>query len=112
MRRRLPVLGVLAGLGAAGCTQNVHVLSDPPGARVVVNRNYIGDTPCQTTFDLDMSSTLRRSYEVVVYPPSGSEEIPAQYRYLSRWDDPPERMFFYFKPRQPVEEPQADAPQP
>lgn len=94
---------IAAGLAAltGGCSQNVRFESDPPGARIVVNNDYIGDTPCEGSFRLNPSKTLDRSYEVLAYPPPGTTEVPAQYRFLGRWDEAPSRMFFYFQPRQP-----------
>ena len=89
---------VLAFL-AAGCTQEVRFLSDPPGARIVVNNQFIGRTPGAMFFKINMESTREQSYEIRAYPPPGVTELPAQYRFLPRWDQPPERMFFYFKPR-------------
>jgi hypothetical protein len=85
--------------GLAGCSHTVEFLSDPPGSRIVVNNNLIGETPCKGEFRLNTSSTLAASYEIVAYPPPGVTEVPAQYKLLGRWDVPPARMFFYFQPR-------------
>ena len=35
---------------APAITRQVEILSEPPGARVEVNDNYIGDAPITTTF--------------------------------------------------------------
>ncbi len=83
-----------------GCAHEVDFDSDPPGARIVVNNNYIGITPCKGEFRVNTSSTLNESYEILAYPPPGVIDVPAQYRYLARWDEPPRKMFFYFEPRQ------------
>jgi hypothetical protein len=93
--------GAAAVVLTAGCAHTVEFASDPPGARIVVNNEYVGDTPCKGEFRLNTSSTLDRSYEILAYPPPGMTEVPAQYRFLGRWDEPPARMFFYFKLREP-----------
>jgi hypothetical protein len=40
----------LAASVAPATTRQVEILSEPPGARIEVNDNYIGDTPITTTF--------------------------------------------------------------
>ena len=62
----------------------------------MVNNDFIGVTPCKGEFRVNTESTLNESYEILAYPPPGVIDVPAQYRYLARWDEPPRKMFFYF----------------
>jgi hypothetical protein len=102
VRRAFGLAGLVAGAALLpACAHDVLFESDPPGARIVVNNDYVGLTPCHGEFRVNTSSTLDQSYEILAYPPEGTTDVPAQYRFLARWDDPPARMFFYFEPRQP-----------
>lgn len=48
---RTALLLALAWLAAGCVTQQLHVRSNPPGARVFVNGRYAGETPVQVPFD-------------------------------------------------------------
>ncbi|MCZ6795463.1 MAG: PEGA domain-containing protein [Planctomycetota bacterium] len=64
-RRSLPLLGLaLAALLASGCVERLlQVRSEPPGARVFVNGQEVGETPLDHPFSFygTLSVVLRRS---------------------------------------------------
>jgi PEGA domain len=48
--------------------RQVEILSEPPGARIEVNDNYIGDTPITTTFQCDTDSRFIENTRIRALP--------------------------------------------
>ena len=87
-RRSLPLLGLaLAALLASGCVERLlQVRSEPPGARVFVNGQEVGETPLDHSFSFygTLAVVLRRSgYEshqaVVKLEPPWYEYFPLDF---------------------------------
>ena len=61
-RRVLSLMLILALLFASGCGRQALMLSYPPGARVAINGEPVGVTPC--TYDYRLSAGQRYRVEV------------------------------------------------
>jgi hypothetical protein len=85
-------------LAASGCSREVRIVSEPPGARITVNNAYVGEAPLTTQMDLDFDGTLSDSYEIVAYPPGEGESGSSRYLFFPRWQEPPEQVYFDFRP--------------
>jgi len=96
-RLLLRIAGAIGVLSLPGCatTQRIEFLSEPPGARIMVNNDYVGDAPCSA--DLDNSGGMG-SYTVEAYPPPTSSGLQARTKYLSRWEGLPSRVLFDLRP--------------
>lgn len=85
----------------------VEVISDPPGARIMVNGDYVGDAPVE--FELKFRDPFKRlanpwepqSLHVEAYPKQGmmqagaaSGSVQSRSLILDRPDDAPKRIFF------------------
>jgi hypothetical protein len=70
-----------SGLGASGCTvmlaalqssqtreYKVEVISDPPGARIEVDEDYVGDAPLTITMLGNTRRQVVRGYEIRALP--------------------------------------------
>ena len=84
---------------------DVEVVSEPPGARIEVNDDYIGDAPTTIKLKGDWSRAVWRSYYIKAYPRGQGwvqkkflrryTPMPKGYRkYAEPNDVIPKRMFF------------------
>lgn len=81
-----------------GCTAErlvTHIDSQPPGARVEVNENVVGTTPCDVTlFQRGEHHLLRQRVIVKAYPPDGSQGQYPQEKFLVSHQQAPEHLLF------------------
>ncbi len=77
MKRIILVLAVFAVFCFAGCAtiedeyvfkEKILIVSDPPGAKIEVNNEYLGDTP----YKLQVNEYLPCRITICAYPPSAA----------------------------------------
>jgi hypothetical protein len=81
-------------------TKKVKVISEPLGARIEVNDDYICDTPCSIDLKVWEDYSLARRYKIIAYPIYSGQQT--QFKFLrggnkynrSSNDKAPTRIFF------------------
>src|ERR1019366_7763166 len=79
------VLCAVASMCASCAAEKVvtHIDSQPPGARIEVNENVVGTTPCDVTLpQRGEYSRLRERAIVKAFPPVGAEGQYKQEKFL------------------------------
>lgn len=70
------IAALSVGLSLFGCASaskiyNVEVLSEPPGARIEVNNDYVGDAPLTVAMSGNSNREVDRHYVVKAFPRPG-----------------------------------------
>jgi hypothetical protein len=112
--RSVPWMLVTAVGLSTGCAFDHHkaveVISEPPGARIEVNGDFVGCAP--TTIELlgESDGKVEMDYAIRAYPP-GPEYYPQVKLFMKRVsgdsDRIPKRVYFDMRVRQPVDQPTA-----
>ena len=68
----------------------VEILSDPPGARIEVDNNYVGDAPLET--EIANRPNINPSPIVITATPRDNGYV--QTKIIQPWQDIPSRIFF------------------
>ena len=114
--RRMPWVTAVIACGLnAGCAfdrhKEVEVISDPPGARIEVNGDFVGNAPTVITMLGEPDGEVEMDYIIRAYP-SGPEYYPQAKVFVERAsgddDTIPKRVFFDMRVRQPSDELPAD----
>jgi hypothetical protein len=100
-------LVVLALTGCGGLTQfKISIDSDPEGARIEVNNDYVGKTPASYTISGNHDRSFNGNWvqgsmiEFVATPPAGETNLYVQRKtfrpsaFFQQGDHIPEKMFF------------------
>ena len=97
----LPMLGCLGRSQPSKIDYPVHVLTDPPGAKIEVNNDYVGDAPLTITMTGHEDREALRIYFVRAYPKTDSggwTQVKMIIGYDAVWkgksDRIPERLYF------------------
>jgi hypothetical protein len=105
---RLAIVSIIAGL-APGCAfdphKQVEVITDPPGARIELNGDFVGLAPTIITMLGEPDGEVEQDYVVRAYPP-GPEFYPQAKVFSKRVGDDdriPKRIFFDMRVRQPAD---------
>lgn len=110
VRRSVPlaIVCIAAGL-AQGCAfdphKRVEVITDPPGARIEVNGDFVGVAPTIITMLGEPDGEVEQDYVVRAYP-SEPEFYPQVKVFSKRVGDDdriPKRIFFDMRVRQPAD---------
>ena len=65
----------------------VEIISEPSGAKIEVNDNYIGETPLTINLEgWESTRTFIRSHTIVAHPVRAGGQL--QFKYFSGWDEP------------------------
>lgn len=65
---------VIAAMVFAGCastpikTASVEILSEPPGAKIEINNDYIGTTPCTAKIPANIMGEFTRDTTIQAFP--------------------------------------------
>lgn len=102
---------------SSGCAfdryRQVEVVSDPPGARIEVNGDFVGCAPTLISMLIERDGEVCRDYAIRAYP-TEPDYYPQAKVYLKRVrgksDILPRRVYFDMRVRQPAAQP-ATAPQ-
>ena len=104
---------VLLGAGlSTGCApdrqRQIEVLSEPPGARIEVNGDFVGCAPTVIPMVCDSGGRVDADYSIHAYP-SGPEYYPQTKAFLKRVggdsDAVPKRIYFDMRVHQPTNVP-------
>jgi hypothetical protein len=110
MRKHLQVVLCAVAIGYyAGCAAEkvvTHIDSQPPGARIEVNDNVVGITPCDVT--LPQHGEQHRLPERVIVkasPTEGAERQYKQEKFLVSHQEAPTRILFIMTEPPPAAKP-------
>jgi hypothetical protein len=109
LRKLLWLLPVGVGLGT-GCAfdhhKDVEIISEPPGARIEVNGDFVGCAPTTIKLLGESNGEVEMDYTIRAFPP-GPEYYPQAKLFLRRpsaqSDRVPKRIYFDMRVRQPVD---------
>jgi PEGA domain len=107
MKTKLAVVGLLV-LGMVGCsanathqnasavealplTQKISIISDPPGAHIDINNNYVGDAPIEADW---YPHWLMGSHDPLVITATPREAGYVQRKEFGPFDPAPDRVRF------------------
>jgi PEGA domain. len=68
----------VAAYNADVSTRQVEILSEPPGARIEVNDDYIGDTPITTTFECDIDGRFMEITSIRALPTQPGDYVQSK----------------------------------
>jgi len=86
-------------------TYDVKIISDPPGARIEINGNYVGDAPLEVKIEGTSDRYFKNDTEMVAYPIYEGQLIERKSfdKYLNLYgisgDKIPERILFVMMTR-------------
>ena len=72
--------------------KEIFILSDPPGARIEVNGNYIGEAPCIATVEVMPSGGLWGEKMIVASPVIDGQQV--QTKWFRHLQESPDRILF------------------
>jgi PEGA domain len=72
-------------------TKALQILSDPPGARIEINDNYVGETPITVQISL-WGAGFTKATSIRAIPVVGGQYL--QSKFFSAKDEVPDRIFF------------------
>ena len=82
-------------IGCAAERTATHIDSQPPGARIEVNGNAVGVTPCDVVLEQrGEHHRLRQRNIIVAYPPEGAQGQYRQQKFLVSHQEAPARILF------------------
>lgn len=94
--------------------KEVEVISEPPGARIEVNGDFVGCTPTVIKLLGERDGEVEMDYTIRAYPP-GPEYYPQAKLFMRRpsgeSDHIPKRIYFDMRVRQPADPAPDEAPQ-
>ena len=64
---------------APAITRQVEILSEPPGARIEVNDNYIGDAPITTTFHCSSDGRFLETTRIRALPTQPGDYVQSKF---------------------------------
>lgn len=67
--------------------REIQVTSKPSGARIEVNRTYVGDAPVHVRVEVDSHGRVTRDYLIRAVP-AGKDQYPQKYRLLHYRGEP------------------------
>jgi|ERR1039458_2192747 hypothetical protein len=98
MRNRLSLVLCAVAVACSGCAaENVvtHINSEPPGARIEVNDNAVGNTPCDVTLPQQGGHhRLQKTVYVNAYPADGAQGQFKQQQFLPSDQEAPANIIF------------------
>ncbi len=102
MRRAVPFV-VIAAFLVAGCateprTKTIEIITEPPGAKILVNEDYIGESPCTITVPASKTGFFTH-YTTIEAMPISAGQRPQLKTFAggvsTSYDDPiPSRIYF------------------
>ncbi len=109
LRKLLWLLPVAVGL-STGCAfdrhKEVEIVSEPPGARIEVNGDFVGCAPTTIKLLGESDGQVQMDYAIRAYPP-GPEYYPQAKLFMRRpsgeSDRIPKRVYFDMRVRQPAD---------
>jgi hypothetical protein len=69
----------VAAYNAGMSTRQVEILSEPPGARIEVNDNYIGDTPITTTLQCSPDGRFLETTSIRALPTQPGDYVQSKF---------------------------------
>lgn len=107
------IYAAICALGLVGCATGpsksnpaivTEILSDPPGARIEVNGNYIGETPARVTLDQAIGDHVVVGRQTITATPKEAGQYAQmkvfqgpEYPFDPRKDVAPKTVFFNMK---------------
>lgn len=73
-------------------TQKIQILSDPVGARIEINQEYIGETPCVVEVVTNGHGEFVEKFDVNALPTHAGHSV--QFKWFRSYDKAPARIFF------------------
>ena len=62
-------------------TKTIEIISEPPGARIEVNDDYIGNAPCKVCVECDESFLFKRSTTISALPVNQGQQTQSKFFY-------------------------------
>jgi hypothetical protein len=109
MRKHLHFVFCALVFICAGCAAEkvvTHIDSQPPGARIEVNENVVGTTPCDVTLpQRGEHNRLREHVVVKAYPTDGVQGQYKQEKFLFSHQEAPTKILFIMTEPPPAPKP-------
>lgn len=109
VRCEILVITALIAALTGGCAFDYHkqveVLSDPPGARIEINGDFVGVAPVVITMIGKSNDEVEQDYVIRAYPaaPEFYPQVKAFLKNTQGADQIPTRIFFDMRVRQPAD---------